>query len=153
MKWCDGQDCRVKLRKQMELPILDPAGGPWPRLKQCRLNLLSALQFPGTPGPSRTSFKHTQGRVLQHLWNISLAGFHCFILLVNGGRGNYTVSRMLICYLPHRLLQSPLRVFRILLSRTNITGINIKYACVIILNDCGKQALDFQVRSSLPFSS
>ena len=46
-------------------------------------NLLSALDFPTTSGVSNTSFKHTQGKALKRLLNISLSSFQYFILLVN----------------------------------------------------------------------
>lgn len=46
-------------------------------------NLLSALDFPTTSGASSTSFKHTQGKALKHLLNISLSSFQYFIFLAN----------------------------------------------------------------------
>lgn len=46
-----------------------------------------------------------------------------FFLLIWQGK-LYKVSRMLTRHLPHSLLQSPFRIFWILLSRTNVNGIS-----------------------------
>lgn len=155
MERCGGKDCRVKIRKWRKPPVSRPSrkSVAWDVTGLLHTDLLSALDFPTASGASSTSFKHTQGKALQHcwtfLWQVSCASFFELMVAEKITQGIQDVDM---------LLASPstsksLRVLWILFSRTNILDISIKDAHAVILNGGRKQVPDFQVRSNLSFSN